>query len=341
MIAQLTIERFKSLRQLTLSCKRVNVFIGPPDTGKSNILEALYFLSRLGWGWALDQSLRLRPELGFDALFFHQFFDRPITIRLGLTATPPAQPPMDIVLTATITGQARRLDIGLQSGSGQRGHELGFGEPLPRHVFQELSWLRYYSFEGSQVWTYGTEWRPEATQLVLPPQGWNLLYIARHDNRVYDYLKDLLSSLNWKLRFDQGTKSFRLSEVRADEILDYNLDLLSDSLKRLFFYVTILRTSKGATLVLDEPDVYAFPPYPKTLGDLIAADTSNQYFLTTHNPYFLGSLVEKTPEEELAVFVCSRDEDGATNARPVPRDRLPLIVEHGASVFFNLAMLVG
>ena len=146
--------------------------------------------------------------------------------------------------------------------------------------------------------------------------------------------------MDWKLRFDQNTKTFRLSEVREDEIMDYNLDLLSDSLKRLFFYVTILRTSENATLVFDEPDVYAFPPYPKTLGDLIATDSSNQYFLTTHNPYFLGSLVEKTPADDLAIFVCSRGDDGATNVREVPRDRMPLIVEHGASVFFNLERLV-
>jgi len=49
MIKKLTIKRFKSIRDLSISCKRVNLFIGEPDTGKTNILEALNFLSRLGW----------------------------------------------------------------------------------------------------------------------------------------------------------------------------------------------------------------------------------------------------------------------------------------------------
>jgi predicted ATPase len=36
MIASLTIERFKSIRSLTVACRKINIFIGPPDTGKTN-----------------------------------------------------------------------------------------------------------------------------------------------------------------------------------------------------------------------------------------------------------------------------------------------------------------
>src|SRR5439155_5500139 len=90
MITQLSIDRFKSMRSLSIPCRKVNVFIGAPDTGKTNILEALYFLSRLGWGWPLDTSLRLRAELGFDPLFYRQFFDQPFQISLQLVDPPAA-----------------------------------------------------------------------------------------------------------------------------------------------------------------------------------------------------------------------------------------------------------
>ncbi len=40
-IRTLGIERFKSIRSLSLDCKRINVFVGAPNVGKSNILEAL------------------------------------------------------------------------------------------------------------------------------------------------------------------------------------------------------------------------------------------------------------------------------------------------------------
>ncbi|HEX9956575.1 MAG TPA: AAA family ATPase, partial [Fibrella sp.] len=38
------IKNFKSIKDLRLDCKRVNIFIGKPNVGKSNILEALGLL---------------------------------------------------------------------------------------------------------------------------------------------------------------------------------------------------------------------------------------------------------------------------------------------------------
>ena len=95
-------------------------------------------------------------------------------------------------------------------------------------------------------------------------------------------------------------------------------------------------TSENATLVFDEPDVFAFPPYPKMLGEMIGADKSNQFFLTTHNPYFLASLVAKTAAENLSLFVCYRDSEGSTKAKPLSAEEVAQVVEQGASVFFNL-----
>ena len=45
MFDHLEIRNFKSVEHLELSCRRVNVLIGEPNTGKSNILEALGLIS--------------------------------------------------------------------------------------------------------------------------------------------------------------------------------------------------------------------------------------------------------------------------------------------------------
>ena len=45
MIKRFTIKSFKSIKSLEFECNRINVFIGPPNTGKSNILEVLSYLS--------------------------------------------------------------------------------------------------------------------------------------------------------------------------------------------------------------------------------------------------------------------------------------------------------
>ena len=44
MINKLEIKNFKSIKEEKINCKRLNVFIGKPNVGKSNILEAVSML---------------------------------------------------------------------------------------------------------------------------------------------------------------------------------------------------------------------------------------------------------------------------------------------------------
>ncbi len=44
-IKDLRVSNFKSIKTLELDCKRINIFIGAPNVGKSNILEALSLFS--------------------------------------------------------------------------------------------------------------------------------------------------------------------------------------------------------------------------------------------------------------------------------------------------------
>ena len=75
MIKKLSISNFKSVRQLDIDCKKVNLFIGEPNTGKSNILEALALLS---WCTRPTEALLnnyVRFEL-IQNLFYDQLLDR-------------------------------------------------------------------------------------------------------------------------------------------------------------------------------------------------------------------------------------------------------------------------
>src|ERR1700722_6608629 len=71
MLTRVHIENFKSIRDLEFSLKRVNVFIGEANTGKSNILEALAVFSEglyEGDGKILQEVLRYKTisELFYD-----------------------------------------------------------------------------------------------------------------------------------------------------------------------------------------------------------------------------------------------------------------------------------
>jgi AAA15 family ATPase/GTPase len=45
-IKHIEIQNFKSIKHCIIDgCKRINVFVGPPNVGKSNILEAMGLMS--------------------------------------------------------------------------------------------------------------------------------------------------------------------------------------------------------------------------------------------------------------------------------------------------------
>ncbi len=67
MIKNVSIRNFKSIKKLDFKAKRVNVFIGEPNTGKLNILEALGMFS-LGYsGKTGDVPIRCQKA---DNLFY-------------------------------------------------------------------------------------------------------------------------------------------------------------------------------------------------------------------------------------------------------------------------------
>ncbi|MFP3975475.1 MAG: AAA family ATPase [Dehalococcoidia bacterium] len=78
MINNLSIRNFKSIKGISFTCRRINLFIGGPNTGKSNILEALGILS---FGAYHEESLAgfVRVQR-VSNLFYDEILDQPVEI---------------------------------------------------------------------------------------------------------------------------------------------------------------------------------------------------------------------------------------------------------------------
>jgi hypothetical protein len=100
-----------------------------------------------------------------------------------------------------------------------------------------------------------------------------------------------------------------------------------------------LETNRDAILLLDEPEANTFPFYTKYLAERIALDETNQFFITTHNPYLLGSILAKAPADQVAVFVTYM-ENFETKLKPITGQRLTEVVDLSSDVFFNLEKLL-
>src|SRR5271157_3123040 len=81
MLTNVHIQNFKSVRDLNFDTKRVNLFIGEPNTGKTNILEALALLSEGVHGPAeFKEVFRFRSVADL-------FTDQQVTIPISVTTS--------------------------------------------------------------------------------------------------------------------------------------------------------------------------------------------------------------------------------------------------------------
>jgi len=324
-INKLKIENFKSIRNLELDCKRVNVFIGEPNTGKSNILEAIGLVSHICYG-SLNDFVRLETMLDI-------FYDRNLgdTIRIGFDDYVLEIAFKNGMFTGTFihkeqpnTSRARALfNYGYGGGGanrrGQFGGELNILEAFKFYRFRRLSTF------------------PEVmSDFLSPPYGTNLLHIILTNKDLKKTLSDLFKGFGYRIVFKPPEGRIEVQKDLEDIIVSIPYALSSETLQRIAFYLAAIYSNKDSVISFEEPEAHAFPYYTKYLAEKIALDkTNNQYFIATHNPYFLISLIEKTPKDEIATFV-TYFKDYQTKTKALSENDIERALGMGSDLFFNI-----
>lgn len=317
MITNLTITNFKSITKVTLPCARVNILIGEPNTGKSNILESLglfsfAYYSRKGY----DARSFIRYQQTRN-LFHNEVLDYPIAINAD-----------DLALSIQFTEDA--LQGLCQSGgqplvtfSGNKNDLKIDSSPNP----QPLASFKSYNFQR------GVNLRLMDTSTLIPPLGDNLASLIISSAKLRSVAEQVLAPFQLHL-FLRPLENVEIIRYEQDVVVALPYELLSDTLQRVIFYAAAILHSKDSVIILEEPDAHAFPYYTKYLAELVALDGGgNQFFISTHNPYFLLPIMEKTPVNELAVFI-TYTRHFETRVRQLRPDELAMSEE--LDIFGNL-----
>ena len=321
MIKRLAIENFKSIRSLELECRRVSVFIGEPNTGKSNILEALGLLSSMAYRGG-EFSDFVRVDFVRPYQLFHNY-DVGNVIKIAVDEQEL------IGRFDKLGGEASFIkgkDATARLTISSRGVSL-------ERLVSELSFIRFYRFKRDVA--FRTDDRP----FLLPPDGRNLPTVLALNPPLRALVQELFEAFDQKLVLDEFQPSLMVMwEVKGDiRLLPY--ELVSDTLRRLIFHLAAVESNDDAVITMEEPEAHAFPTYTKYLAERIAMDKRNQYFITTHNPYFLLSLIEKTPVKELAVYITYLA-GYETRAKLLSEEELEELLDMTSDVFFNLDVFV-
>lgn len=142
---------------------------------------------------------------------------------------------------------------------------------------------------------------------LVPPYGVNLLSVIDSNKGIYDFVNMLLSSFNRILYLDRKNKKMIL--IPLDGLrYPYPYEVLSDTFKRVIFYVSAIESIKDSVTMFEEPETHMFPVFVNFIAEKIATYGiseqyyNNQYFIVTHNPYFLDMLVSQTPGDMINIF---------------------------------------
>lgn len=303
---------------MKLDCRRINLFIGEPNTGKSNILEALGFLSHLYGHGGRFASIRdfIRME-DMTNLFYERDYTKPIKISVDEKNIEVRQS-VDLLYV-----YADGIDVVDYNLSGE-----GYGY---RPIYQlDFPAVNFYRFKIMRTF-------PEKfSEFLLPPHGDNLLKILVDNKELRRLVGDIFGKYGLKLVLKPLESRMEVMREAEGIAISYPYDITSETLQRLIFHFCAVKTVKNATITFEEPEAHSFPYYTKYLAELIALNKDNQFFISTHNPYFLLSVVEKAPKEDTAVFL-TYYEDYQTKVKLLKHEDI-LELEH--DIFFELPKIL-
>ncbi len=358
MITALEIENYKSIQKLSLSPERVNIFIGKPASGKSNIIEALSLLSKRNV--PIKDLVRMKE---YNDLIYDRDIERKITIKSDNPSfkmyykdgfyfvnyedskfIEKYLPNKDLFINGILSQNSTEQTLAtrffyqaiiphLNAETGILGYKLDSDDTsktnnkfIPEHYLSEN--IFYYKFKLTSAFDDKT------TERLNAPFGNNLPQIILTRGTLRKIITEILSDYDLKLGLNPNENSIKLLKEQEGVLYEYPFVSLSDSLQRLIFYVTAMHT-ENSTLLFEEPESHIFPFYNKYLGEKIALDETNQYFIATHSFPFLSSILQKTKPEDLRINI-TYYEDYQTKVHSIPQEKFPDIYEMEDSFFLNL-----
>lgn len=323
MIQNLQISNFKSIHSINLECARVNVLIGEPNVGKSNILEALALYS-LQEGYQLGDFVRLNTIVDL-------FYDQDTTNTIEVQAD-------DDILSLVYTQEHLLVNLESMPKKTPKGRTLrskqGYGsfsytaQEQIATCFKGLP-VRIYHFRQKN------EFPNKSLGYLLPPFGDNLMALVHVNKKIHKWFNEILSDFDLELApRPEESKLVLIKRGKGTSVL-LPYTALAETLQRLLFYYIAMETNQQSTILLEEPEAHLFPHYAKFIGERIGAYNENQFFISTHNALFLNAIVEKTPVADLQVFAVEFKK-GQTRVVPFRQNQLSMILDMDTDIFFNL-----
>jgi AAA15 family ATPase/GTPase len=319
-IEHISISNFKSIRSLELSdFKRINLFIGRPNVGKSNIIEALSLFTipylRENTSKKLNNLIRLEHEA---ELFYNGniLVKTEILTNIG-NCKMNYHPKEGLIIQVDLTNISYTFNVDSKfvvKGGRKSEH---FDPPIKRYEYK------------SEVF-----YKKDHAKYLIPPFGHNLLSVIEQYEVLREEVRSLFMEYALDIAFDKASQTIKIIQNKdKDNIFLIPYNSIADTLQRVIFYKAAIVSNNNSVLLFEEPEAHSFPPYMTHFTQEIIHKEDNQFFIATHSPFILNDLLENA-RPELAVFIVEY-KNMCTSVKKLSEKELHDIYQNGVDLFTN------
>jgi len=339
MLKKLKVHNFKSLVNFEIKFdKQFQAIIGPNNSGKTNIIDALNFLSKLTKN--LELSNVIKREQGFNRLLHYNAKEKVIRFEIEIESNNNTyfyelEFSIDYILKEKLLlNKEIQLEGFEGKGKAFDSIENDFKEftlnarnlalnqlwdieryPIIREFSKILQSFKTYMFIPSMMR------EPTIARKEIDPEQYGekivqvLHSILTTERNTYEEIVEIMKSVFDEITDinspidDKGLINIEILEKGFDK--EFDINQISDGTLRFLAFLTIIHLQKKFSIFcFEEPELY-FHPY--LLDKLIALlkDLNIQVIITTHSPQILNLL---EPED---LIIISKT-DGRTNCQKLP-----------------------
>jgi AAA15 family ATPase/GTPase len=363
-INDIEIKNFKSIRHQKIEgCKRINVFVGEPNVGKSNILEAISLFSVYHKTANFSDFIRVGKN---TTLFFNGTIEKPIEVILNSYFRARVVYEKGGLFTSL---QEDRFgdgfenidkaieDISVSLKTDARDNLLIKGSYIINDKseikYEGSSYLNLYDSaikdkaiertnKKSPILKYEFKksilYNSKEAYSLNHPFGENIFEIISTKTELHKSIIDLLNKYGLKFLYDSEIQEYKILNLLGDKFFTVPYFMIADTLRRLIFHKAAIASNKNAVLLFEEPEANMYPPYiSKLTSDIMYDENENQFFIATHSPYVVNDFMENLKKDDYAIYTVGYDkENGETLIRRMTDEELHEIYQYGVDLFLNL-----
>lgn len=316
MIEDAVILNYKSAKEVQITCQKLNIFIGNPNTGKSNILEAIGLFTLFNNDCKIQELARFQT---MHNLFYDNNIENSIMIRTN---------------NGRIKIQAKdnfEVNIETKTATALKSYDLYYdnsGKLLNSHPHYS-STVNLYKFRPESVFTNKNSYH------LRPPFGDNLVQMLMKNKDLRQKAAEVFQSFGYKLAINPLDSSIFIQKEVEGVVISLPYTMGSYMLQRYVFHLAAIETNNNSVIIFEEPESYASSPFIKGITEKIGKDETNQFFVSTHNPNFLVSALKYNKLEDVKIYYAFY-EDYQTKVQPLLEEDYEDILSGDLNVIENL-----